>query len=212
MRVRLRSFTSTLSGAARASLLVSMVACGEVNDPGDVGAKQVESPPVATHSGPTTAMLEQASNAPQLEISSASFALVQGKPGAFEIRYHDPASDDPDGPWFLRITVPQETQLWDADGSPLARGDTLTVTVDVDPTKFLVGFEPHGTQFTGERPVTLSFKYDYAKMDGRDPAELRIWYQPMADAEWSLMPSEVDQKGSMVWMPLHHFSNYAMAF
>lgn len=212
MRIRLRLSKSTLSRVTQASLLAAMVACGEVNAPGEVDAKQVESPPVAPQSGPTIAMLERATDAPQLATHHVSLALVQGKPSNFKVRYVDPETNNAEGPWFLRIKVPQGTQLWAPNGSPLARGDTLVVTLNIDPTKFLVSFGPHGTQFTGERPVTLAFKYDYAKMDARDPADLRVWYQPTADAEWSVVPAEVDKQGSMVWMSLHHFSNYAMAF
>ena len=157
--------------------------------------------------------LKQAVSGPTLQSTGHSFALVQGNGGTFKVYYDDPDPSDNAAPdWFLSLHVPQSARLTDESGRPLEKGDTLHVRVTVHPASFLAHFEPHGAEFTGDHPATLSFNYKHADLGEGDPGDLGIWYQATAEDEWAKEATEVDIRGSRVVMHLLHFSNYAVAF
>ncbi len=155
--------------------------------------------------------LSQTANAPPLESNSATFAMVQGRGETFKISYVKGLGSS--GPsWFLRIRFPADAQFVDASGAPLAAGDSIEITLDVDPAQFYATFGPHGTRFPGGQPATLTFNYTYADLGGREPADLKIWYQPLPGDPWTPEPTVADVRNNTVTIELDHFSNYAVAW
>jgi hypothetical protein len=149
----------------------------------------------------------QSADAPPLETHNTSFVAIQGEETSFIVHYLDPK--DPgnnEDLWFMRIDVPADAEFVDASGAPVADGDTVEVTVEIDATRFFVQFGPHGSTFVGRRPAILTFNFRFADLNGLDPSKLNIWYQPSAGETWSPEPTEVDLRGSTARIYLHHFS------
>jgi hypothetical protein len=46
----------------------------------------------------------------------------------------------------------------------------------------------------------------------RDVADLRVWYQPSVGSDWTVQETVVDHAGHQIWIDVHHFSNYSVAW
>lgn len=196
--------TPRTKAAAGIALVLAVGACGQAGTPVEPSTPTVN---VTLPAG----TLAHVPSAPPLETLDTSFVVVQGRGGTFKVSYLKDQDDS--GPsWFLRISIPGTAELVDANGRSLIAGDTLRITVQIDPTRFLASFSPHGTQFLGMQPVTLAFNYTHADLSDRDPSDLEIWYQALGDDPWAPEPSSVDVRQNMVSMTLEHFSNYAVAW
>lgn len=98
------------------------------------------------------------------------------------------------------------------DGSSASDGEAVYITVEIDPAKFLVHFGPHGSTFLDGPRAKLRFYYSFAELNGLDPANLNVWYQPEVGERWRDMPTEVVAKKRFLLVKIRHFSNYAIAF
>lgn len=108
-------------------------------------------------------ILTQSLLAPPLQNYSLSFWVVQGRgktvvvdyqPDAFGVARH-----------FLSFVVPSGTQLVRPDGSPVLPGDSVQITADIDASKLLIQFAPHGLGFGGTAPARLQVYYGLANLD-----------------------------------------------
>lgn len=116
----------------------------------------------------------------------ASFWAVRGEDRELEMR-SAPTPDDEDGEKFLELEIEEETLLRRPDGTPFAEGDSVLITVTLDPTgRFLFDFQPSGLVFNPEEPADLKIRYvlgdddydDDGDVDGDDlafEALLAIW-------------------------------------
>lgn len=142
--------------------------------------------------------------APGLRRYDTTFVAHQGWKQNFVI-FHE------DGNYFMVLDVPGTAQFVDADGNPVPDGEQVDINVHVDGTYVSFQFGPHGSYFTGKRPVVLWVYLKYVDLDGAN-GQAKIWYQPNADSDWSALPTTVDKAGNWLKVELRHFSNYAVAW
>ena len=169
------------------------------------------SPAPSTDGTVPATTIAQSNSAPPLLTYSTSFAAVQGEGDTFIVFYEDEWNPGMQGDWFLKLNIPSDAQFVDELGNPVAEGDTVVVTVDIDPSLFFVRFGPHGSTFAGNKPATLQFNYSYAE-SGWNENDLAVWYQPTEGESWNEEPTQIDKKKNRVTIELYHFSNYAVAW
>lgn len=89
----------------------------------------------------------------------ASFWAVRGEDRELEMR-SAPTPGDDDGEKFLELEIDDETLLRRPDGIPFAEGDSILITVSVDPGgRFLFDFQPSGLVFNPAEPAELKIRY-----------------------------------------------------
>jgi hypothetical protein len=163
-------------------------------------------------------MLRHLPDAPPLMAYDTSFTVVQGERAEFVLHYVDPDVGDTGdewgllGTWFMRLSVPRDAQMLDSGGRLLAAGDTVEVTVTVDPELFNVEFTPHGSIFAGKKPALLEFSLEFAEVADLDPSVLDVWYRTDATDKWNALGTQFDKRGMKLQAPLYHFSGYAVAW
>jgi len=153
-----------------------------------------------------------------LDQYEVSFWAVRGQARSAQLNYLD-ATGGTSHP-FLLLTITDPETL--PDGSTLAEGDSVLVTVRIDTTKIGVSLEPTGLHFGA--PALMQMWYDGAGGDLNgdgvvDAADtyvenqlLGMWYREGDVSSWERIPATqaVDQKSFTVALP--HFSQYAVSW
>jgi hypothetical protein len=160
---------------------------------------------------------------PSLAKTQVSFYAVQGKAGGVDIWYHaSPGATD--SLKFLEFRVGASSLATRADGSTIAAGDSVLITLTVtDQTHFIVDFQPSGLKFApGAQPtLKISFaacgedlNYD-GVVDTKDQSimsSLSFWRQEAPFQPWSKVPSTVVQTTKDVNAQIGGFTGYAIEF
>jgi hypothetical protein len=127
--------------------------------------------------------------APLAETSAAVWA-VKGQNRVLSLGYTD-SSDE-----FMRLEIPANALLRDANGALLQPGDSVRITVQLGTDRrLLFHFEPSGLQFNPAEPARLHINYShlYGDLDGDgsideedEQLELRarIWRQEGPGDAW----------------------------
>ncbi|MDH5316434.1 MAG: hypothetical protein OEW44_08125 [Gemmatimonadota bacterium] len=155
---------------------------------------------------------------PPLDQFQVSFSAVRGQPSTVEINYLGAAGGVPQP--FLRLEVTDPTFV--PGRGNLAPGDSVQLTVTVDPVNILVQLEPSGVQFG--QPAGLNIWYGGAGsdlngdgvVDGTDAdiesGHLKVWYQEGAADPWAAISAVQSSTDRTFTALLPHFSNYAVAY
>ncbi len=175
---------------------------GQVEDPIALEPEQCPYPDVPDGE---PCVLRHATDGPPLATLETSFVAVQGRRAQLDFDWSD-------GEWYGKVIIPRDAQLLDASGRPLAKGESVLITVELDPDRYLVRFGPHGSTFLGRNPALLIFDVERADFGTADPRATRIWYQPYEGDAWSALASTWDIKNWAIEVPIYHFSNYAVAW
>jgi hypothetical protein len=165
-------------------------------------------------------MLKQSPSAPVLETYQLSFWAVKGKSANVRVQYQ-PVSGMSNN--FLQFSIPKTGLLTGANGARLRTGDSLQITLSIDPRTFLVAFQPSGVQFSASTPATLRMWYQNADpdlngdgvVDSTDDAlslQLGMWTSPDTFDSWTTMSSVLDPSGKSVTASVYHFSGYSVAW
>jgi hypothetical protein len=123
---------------------------------------------------------------------------------------------------FLRFSVPKNSMAMDPTGKRLRRGDSVLITLTIDPVTFSVDFQPSGVWFSNGVPAELTFWYQNAdpdfNADGRVDAmdaqlaqQLAVWGRA-GGRRWTALPSTVDPTLPSVSTSVQHFSEYAVSW
>jgi len=157
------------------------------------------------------------------ELAAVSFYARRGKRVEGRIRLADQPGIGR-GRDYLRLTIPKDALLARPDGSPIAEGDSVLITIRVvDPARILFQMEPTGLQFNPSSMPELRIRYDIAagdlNHDGRHDAQddsvethLGIWRQPDAGSSFVRLESTVQRTSQDVRANLPGFSRYAIAY
>jgi hypothetical protein len=167
-------------------------------------------------------MLRQSATAPRLATYRVSFWAKRGTQKTIFVNYRRaPGQWFPDP--FLRFKIPINGLEAGAGGVPLARGDSVLITLTIDTVLFNVDFQPSGVVFSKSSPAQLAIWYENASSDLNgdgvvDAADeilkqqLAIWYRGTKAAAWRQLWSKNDTTQELVTAALEHFSQYAVAW
>lgn len=155
------------------------------------------------------------------EVQSVSFWAVRGQTRSVRIDYE---GADQSGS-FLEFTVPEGALLQAPDGSLYAEGDSVYITIGLDPVSYIVDLEPTGLVFSASLPAELQLWYDGAGSDfdgdGEENDEddayienelLGIQYRVDPDNPWTAIGSNHSAGSNRFQVNLYHFSGYAVSW
>ncbi|MFL5579200.1 MAG: hypothetical protein ACJ8AO_02420 [Gemmatimonadaceae bacterium] len=164
-------------------------------------------------------------DAPALESTTLSFWATKGQEEEVAIRYLPRlGSGDAEGEDFLRFRLEAESLRRRPDGSAIAVGDSVLITIAVvDPVHLIASFQPSGLQFDPDRPARLRFRFaetdddrdEDGDVDAEDDAirsELAIWRQEQLGQPWVRLSSRLEVGVDEVEARLTGFTNYAVAY
>jgi hypothetical protein len=149
--------------------------------------------------------------APPVETMDTSFWAVRGQYRELEIRYQGQGGTGT-GKKFLEFEIDEETLLRRPDGTLFADGDSIEITVSIDPELFVVTFGPSGLQFNPSEPAQLEFDYDEAEDEFLSvESAIDFWKQENPGDDWerqaSLQLEELDE----IEVVIFSFTRYGLA-
>lgn len=199
-----------------AALLV--VACSDQTGPTSAGVGASRLQTVASDT--LSRILHQAATAPALETYQVTFWAQRDKATGVRVDYL-PEPTHKDGDRFLQFKVPEHSLVARPGGEPFHKGDSVEITLTIDPVLLTVDFEPSGLIFSQGRPATLTVWYGHADpdlnadgvVDGTDwqlAEQIAIWHEGKHRVR--RVRSANDWAHQVVTGKLHHFSQYAVSW
>jgi hypothetical protein len=182
------------------------------------------SPPQFTASGALSGGVVpgglQASLAGGLRLASttAAFWAVRGQPRSVQINYLS-ATGDTSSP-FLRFTTDDPASV--PGRGALVAGDSVLITVTVNPDTIKVSLEPTGLLFGNAAQLQVWYGGAGGDLNGDglvDSVDARIetqllgmWYRERVDSAWSKIPATQSLADKSFTSLLAHFSEYAVSW
>lgn len=200
-----------LATLALAAVVAGVVACG--TDPVR---------PTETRPAGSLDILRRAAAAPPLVSDQATFWAVKGQDRELRMYYQDTGAQG-SGAEFLRLRVNTATLDRRPDGSVIAQGDSVLITVTADPALMSVDLQPSGLRFSSSQPAELRIRWAEAdddingdgKVDATDDAlraKLAIWRQEGAKDPWGKLATVLKLDVEEAEATLTGFSGYAVAY
>jgi len=166
-------------------------------------------------------MLRQAPGAPALERYEVSFWACAGEASSVTVRYL-PVDGESVGQPFLHFEIGKNALAVDPSGRRMNRGDSVLITLIIDPVDFTVDFRPSGMRFSNGLPARLTFWYENADpdlnadgvVDGTDEVlaqQIGVWGNA-GSQRWTRLPSTLDPSLPSVSTFVKHFSEYAASW
>ena len=190
---------------------------------GAAACGDVTSPAATSRSADQLHFIRPAPNSAQLPDTAVSFWAKRGEDRELRMYYADP-SGSTSGEEFLRFNVPAAALAQRPDGSAIAVGDSVRISVRViDPSRLIVEFQPSGLRFSAGSPARLRFNLGETDsdlngdgvVDSRDStleAQLSFWRQEAPGQPWLKVVSAVFTDLNEVEADVLGFSGYALAY
>ncbi|TFG65825.1 MAG: hypothetical protein E4H28_03380 [Gemmatimonadales bacterium] len=160
--------------------------------------------------------------APPLATSDTSFVATKGVRSEVLLRYA-PVPPDDTGDQFLELRIEDQSLLRYPIGHPRAGalfvdGDTVTISISIDPATLSATLLPSGLQFDPLNPAELELRYQNADPDfdgdGDDDPDLEddidLWRQENPGDPWERVGTLQDFSLDRVRADLTEFSRYAL--
>jgi hypothetical protein len=160
---------------------------------------------------------------PGLVTPTATFWAVKGRATGVDLWYH-PRPGASDSARFVEFRVGANALDRRADGSTIAAGDSVQITVTAnDAHHMMIQFQPSGLRFASTDQPTLKMfwvacgddlNYD-GKVDASDDeivSQLNIWRQETPGARWQRIASAVVKPNKEVNAKLSGFTGYAISY
>lgn len=138
--------------------------------------------------------------------------------------YYRPRAGQTDSTAFVRFRVRNRSLTTRPDGTPLAAGDSLQITMTlVDTTNLIVDFQPSGLRFATGRPADLKISYLESSLTvGGAPivgtneqattSPFRMGLQEMPGTPWETLLSNVVIGTHEVEADVAGFTRYAIVY
>ena len=151
-----------------------------------------------------------------------SFYAVQGQDREVRMSFQDAVGGE--GEEFLRLRVRAGSLLAKPDGTPIAAGDSVLITVRVvDPANILFEMEPAGLTFNPSEPAELKIHYSHADHDFNEDgtvnvfddeikSQLAIWRQETTSDPFVKLGSVNVEESEEINADILGFTRYAIAY
>jgi hypothetical protein len=145
--------------------------------------------------------------APALVSDTVRFYAVVGQDRLASLYYRDSVQ-------FLAFDVPANARIQQPDGTPVADGDSVLITVALaDSSRLIVAFAPSGLTFSGQpAQLTLSFADADSSLSANGKSSLALWRQEQPGDRWHKVSSTVHQGALTVSGSVDGFTVYATAY
>jgi len=164
----------------------------------------------------TPCILQQASDAPPLEIYQISFWVRHDRETNVAVNY---TSGEP----YLRFRIPRFGLKSTPDGARVQGSDSVLVTATLDAANLSVSFEPSGLVFSDVFPAQLAIYYEHANPDLNGDGivnfsdwllkqRLGIWGNSERRPGWFRVGSRNNTSQQSVTGFIYHFSLYAVSW
>lgn len=162
--------------------------------------------------------IRPALSAASLPDTAVSFWAKRGEDRELRLYYNGTGEE------FLRFTVPSAALAQRPDGSVVAVGDSVLISVRViDPSRLIVDFQPSGLKFSPGSPARLRFDLGETNsdlngdgvVDAQDDSlktQLSFWRQESPGQPWFKVSSAVFTDLDEVEADVLGFSGYALAY
>jgi hypothetical protein len=159
---------------------------------------------------------------PPLFNPEENFYAVQGEDREVRISFQDAGGSE--GEEFFRLRVRPGSLQAGPDGTPIAAGDSVLITVRVvDPANILFELEPAGLTFDPSQPAELKIHYNHADHDFNDDGsvnlfddqikrQLAIWRQETVDDPFVKLGSVNVEESEEINADILGFTRYAIAY
>ena len=164
------------------------------------------------------ALLASLSPALSLDRYTASFWAVRGAPRSLQINYMS-STGGTSSP-FLRLTTADPAYV--PGLGDLAPGDSVLITVTIDPNNIKVSLEPTGLLFGAPGQLQISYGGADGDLNGDGVVDstdsyiesqlLGLWYRESADSAWAKIPAVQSLSDKSFTSALPHFSQYAVSW
>ena len=153
-----------------------------------------------------------------LDQNIATFWAVRGQERAVRINYRS-STGDVASP-FLRLVTVDPTYV--PGRGDLAQGDSVLITVTIDPRDLKVSLEPTGLQFGNPSQLQIYYGGAGGDLNGDgvvDSSDARIegqllglWYREGSTDPWSAIPATQSLADKSFASALQHFCDYAVSW
>ena len=153
-----------------------------------------------------------------LDRYTGSFWAVRGEPRSVQINYLSSTGDTSSA--FLRLTTTDPAYV--PGVGDLAPGDSVLITVTIDPDNIKVSLEPTGLLFGDPGQLQISYGGADGDLNGDgvlDDTDSRIenqllglWYREGTDGMWERIPAVQVLPDKSFVSALPHFSEYAVCW
>lgn len=167
--------------------------------------------------------LRAAAGAPTIANPVVRFWAKRGADRTGEMVYHA-APGKADSVVFFSLRVRARSLLARPDGTPIAPGDSVLITLTlVDPDRLIVDCQPAGLRFHPDAPARLRMSFAETNPDvngdgvvsGQDLAlthRLAVWLREDTLSPWLRLPTAVDSTAHEVETEIGGFSGYVIAW
>lgn len=169
-------------------------------------------------SGSNDGMFASLTGGISLDRNTATFWAVRGEERSAQINYLS-STGDTSYP-FLTLTITDP--IFVPGRGDLAPGDSVEVTVTIDPNDIKVSLEPTGMLFGEPAQLRMSYGGAGGDLNGDgvvDPIDadietqlLGLWYREGAETTWSRIPASQVVSDKTFTSALLHFSEYAVSW
>jgi hypothetical protein len=168
--------------------------------------------------GAEGAVVSSLSDGISLDRYTAAFWAVRGEERSVQINYLS-ASGDTSFP-FLQLTIADPVFVPGIGN--LEPGDSVLVTVTIDPDDIKVSLEPTGLLFGDLAQLRISYGGASGDLNGDGAVDetdadietqlLGLWYREGAESAWSRIPASQVVSDKSFISALLHFSEYAVSW
>ena len=155
---------------------------------------------------------------PHLDRYTASFWAVRGETRSLQINYLSATGDTSSA--FLRLTTTDPAYV--PGLGDLAPGDSVLITVTIDPDNIKVSLEPTGLLFGEPGQLQISYGGADGDLNGDGVVDetdayiesqlLGLWYREGTDGVWEQIPAVQVASDKSFISALPHFSEYAVSW
>ena len=153
-----------------------------------------------------------------LDRYTGSFWAVRGEPRSLQINYLSSTGDTSSA--FLRLTTTDPAYV--PGVGDLAPGDSVLITVTIDPDNIKVSLEPTGLLFGDPGQLQISYGGADGDLNGDGVLDdtdshienqlLGLWYREGTDGMWERIPAVQVLPDKSFVSALPHFSEYAVCW